>query len=298
MSISQYQIFVKAVEQGSFTKAAAQLGFTQSGVSHAISALEGELGLTLLHRDRSGISLTADGRQLLPYLQAMCNLQHRMEETAKDLKGMDTGLVRVGTFTSVSVQWMPHILKDFRQLYPHIDFEILPGDYGQIEEWIAQGRVDCGFLRLPTMRQLDGFLLHRDQLMVLLPPDHPLADRTVFPRKALEQYPFIQLEEGGDYEIGAVLDKLRVKPRVQYTVKEDQTLLAMVSNGLGISIMPELMTHHSPYPVVLLPLEQPFYRSIGLCLKDRSSCSLSTRRFMEHVKEWVAAHPGACITEE
>ena len=66
MSISQYQIFVKAVEQGSFTKAAAQLGFTQSGVSHAISALEGELGLTLLHRDRSGISLTADGRQLLP----------------------------------------------------------------------------------------------------------------------------------------------------------------------------------------------------------------------------------------
>ena len=292
MNITRYQIFLKVAERGNFTRAAEELGFTQSTVSHAIQTLETDVGLPLLVRNRSGVTLTADGRVLLPYITEICQAQHRLEEAAKDLKGMETGLVRVATFTSVSVQWLPYILKSFQQKYPGIEFEILPGDYNQIEQWVAEGRADCGFLRLPGAMGLDAWLLHQDQLRVIVPCSHPLAGREPFPRQALAELPFIQLDEGGDYEIGAVFDALGIRPNIQYTVKEDQTLLAMVSNGLGISIMPELMVRRSAFPVVQCRMEKTFSRTIGICVKDKNACSVSTRRFIEHVQRWVIANYG------
>ena len=290
MNITRYQIFLKVAERGHFTRAAEELGFTQSTVSHAIQTLEADLGTSLLVRNRGGVTLTADGRVLMPYIAEICQAQHRLEEAAEDLKGMETGLVRVATFTSVSVQWLPDILKSFREKYPGIEFEILSGDYNQIEQWVAEGRADCGFLRLPGTMGLDAWLLHQDQLRVIVSCSHPLAGREPFPLRALSELPFILLDEGGDYEIGAVFDTLGIRPNIQYTVKEDQTLLAMVSNGLGISIMPELVMRRSAFPVVPCRMERAFSRNIGICVKDKNACSASTRRFIEHVRRWVIAN--------
>ena len=149
MSVSKYQMFLKTVECGSFSRAAEELNFTQSGVSHAVQALEDELGITLLSRNRGGVVLTADGRALLPRVEALCAAHHALMQSAADLKGLDAGLVKVATFSSVSAQWLPSILKSFGDVYPNIEFEVVDADfYGQTEEWILQGKVDCGFLRL------------------------------------------------------------------------------------------------------------------------------------------------------
>ena len=129
MSIGKYQIFLKTVELGSFTAAARALNFTQSGISHAIGALEQELGVTLLVRSHGGVTPTADGRALTPYFQEMCATQHRLEQHAADLRGLDTGLVRVATFTSVSEKWLPGMLKTFQEQYPRIEFELLPSNF-------------------------------------------------------------------------------------------------------------------------------------------------------------------------
>ena len=290
MNITHYQVFLKVVERGSFTRAAEELGFTQSSVSHAIQVLERDLDLPLLVRNRNGVSLTADGRALLPHITEICNAQHRMEEAAVDLRGLETGLIRLAAFTSVSVQWLPYVLKSFQEQYPGVGFEILPGDYNQIEQWVAEGRADCGFLRLPSLLGLDVWLLHQDQLRVILPFSHPLAGRDPFPTEALAELPFIQLDEGGDNEIGSVFSDLEIRPNVRYTVKDDQTILAMVSNGLGISILPELMIRNSPFPVVQCRMEKTFSRTIGICVKDRHVCSASTHRFIEHVQRWVSAN--------
>ena len=113
MSISKYQIFLKTVACGNFSKAAEAMNFTQSGVSHAIQALEDELGVTLLSRNRGGVVLTADGRTLLPKIEKLCAAHHALMQSAASLKGMDAGLVKVATFSSVSAQWLPSILKSF-----------------------------------------------------------------------------------------------------------------------------------------------------------------------------------------
>ena len=225
---------------------------------------------------------------LLPYFQQMCALQHQLEQKAADLRGLDTGLVRVATFTSVSEKWMPYILKSFQELYPKIEFELLPSNFNnEIEDWVTHGQADCGFICLPTEPHLDYWLLQRDQWKVIVPCGHPLAGRDPFPPEALEQYPVILLDEGDDYEIQEVFDTLNIHPNIQYTVQHDQTILAMVSSGLGISIMEELMLQRCAYPLVACQLPRPFYRNIGICVKDKNALSLSTRRFIEHVRHWV-----------
>ena len=202
---------------------------------------------------------------------------------------MDAGYVRVATFSSVSAQWLPSILKSFGERYPNIEFEVATGDYyGQSEDWILQGKVDCGFLRLPSVKHLQTYALYRDELQVILPCGHPLADSDPFPAAALAAEPFIRLEEGRDYEISAALDKMGVRPNVKYTAREDRTMLAMVSKGLGISLLPELMVRHSPYPVTACHAPERFYRSIGIGVKDKRALSAATRRFVDYVRQWVA----------
>ena len=289
VSVNKYQMFLKTVECGSFSKAAAEMSFTQSAVSHAVQALENELNVTLLSRNRGGVVLTADGRALLPRIEKLCAAHHELMQSAAELNGMDAGFVRVATFSSVSAQWLPSILKSFGERYPNIEFEVVTGDYyGQSEDWILQGKVDCGFLRLPSVKHLQTYALYRDELQVILPCGHPLADSDPFPAVSLSTEPFIFLEEGQDYEISAALDKMGIRPNVKYTAREDRTMLAMVSKGLGISLLPELMVRHSPYPVVACRAPEQFYRNIGIAVKDKKALSAATRRFVDYVRGWVA----------
>ena len=154
---------------------------------------------------------------------------------------------------------------------------------------MLHGQADCGFISLPTPAEkyLDCWLLQRDQWKVIMPCDHPLAGRDPFPPEALEEYPLILLDEGDDYEIQAVFDHYGVRPRIQYTVQQDQTILAMVSGGLGISIMEELMLYRCAYPLASSTLPRRFHRDIGICVKDKNALSHSTQVFIDHARRWV-----------
>lgn len=233
--------------------------------------------------------LTADGRAVLPKIEELCAAHHALMQTVEGLRDMDSGLVKIATFSSVSAQWLPRILKSFGELYPNIEFEVVTGDfYDQIEGWIVSGAVDCGFLRLPPVKRLQTYALHRDELQVIVPCDHPYADRDPFPMSALAEEPFIQLEEGDDYEIMAAFDEMGIRPNVKYIAREDRTILAMVSEGLGISLLPELMVRHSPTPIRICRAPLHFYRTIGIGIKDKKALSNSTRLFVDYVRTWVA----------
>ena len=236
----------------------------------------------------SGVVLTADGRAVLPKIEKLCAAHHALMQTVEGLKDMDSGLVKIATFSSVSAQWLPRILKSFGKVYPNIEFEVVTGDfYDQIENWIVNGTVDCGFLRLPSVKRLQTYALHRDELQVIVPCDHPYADRDPFPVSALAEEPFIQLEEGDDYEIMAAFDEMGIRPNVKYIAREDRTILAMVSEGLGISLLPELMVRHSPTPIKVCHAPLHFYRTIGIGVKDKKALSNSTRLFVDYVRTWV-----------
>ena len=150
-NLQKYMAFVKTVEYGSFTKAADMLHYSQSGVSRMIHDLEQEWKVVLLERGKAGVRLTGDGIKILPHAKAVCMEYEKLQMQVDELNGLRSGMIRIGTFSSVATHWLPNIIKEFQKDYPGIDYELLLGDYTEIEEWIAEGRVDCGFLRLPTV---------------------------------------------------------------------------------------------------------------------------------------------------
>ena len=159
MNIQKYMAFVKTVEYGSFTKAAEILNYSQSGISRMINDLEKEWKVVLLERGKSGVKLTSDGMKLLPYAKNVCMEYEKLQMEVDELNGLQSGLIRIGTFSSVATHWLPNIIKEFQKTYPGIDYELLLGDYTEIEEWISEGRVDCGFLRLPTCSDFETVFL-------------------------------------------------------------------------------------------------------------------------------------------
>jgi len=287
MNISKYEVFLKTIELGSLTKAAEALGYTQSGITHILNALENDCGLKLLVRDRSGVSITSDGQQLLPYFQSICHQQHSLSMKIKELHRMESGLIRIGTFTSVSAQWLPFMISRFRKDYPKIQFELLHGTNIQNEEWLLNGRLDCAFVRIPANKNLDATFLRRDPLVAVLPENHVLSDSSVFPIASLSQYPYIMLYEGVEDEISEVFKIHHITPDVQFMLQDDYAVITMVEKGLGFSILPELVLKNNAHKIIIKALEVPFYRDLGIAVKDKSMLSATTQLFLSYVKAWI-----------
>lgn len=283
MNILKYMAFLKTVEYGSFTKAAEVLNYSQSGISRMINDLEKEWKVTLLERSRAGVSLTSDGSRLLTHAKRLCEDYQKLQMEVDDLHGIRTGLIRIGTFSSVATHWLPNIIKLFQKDHPGIDYELLLGDYTEIEAWIAEGRVDCGFLRLPTRPEFETISLARDRLLAILPEGHPLAECEKVPVAALCEEPFMLLEKGAKAEISEIFAQNGLTPQVRFTTWDDYAVMSMVEGGLGVSILPELILKRIPYHIVAKELDVPAYREIGLALRDKNSASLAVRRFINYL---------------
>lgn len=174
VNLNKYQILLKTVELGSITRAAEALGYTQSAVSRVIADLEREWDMELLTRSRTGVVLSSSGAALLPYVQAVCNAGRELEEQVAELHGLTRGTLRVATFASVSIHWLPAIMKEFLGRYPGIQFDLVSNwEFAEVEDLLRQGQADCGFLGLPAGPGLETYPLFRDELMAVLPLDHP-----------------------------------------------------------------------------------------------------------------------------
>jgi DNA-binding transcriptional LysR family regulator len=285
LSINKYKILMKVVELGSLTKAADFMGFTQSAVSHTINSLEEEFGFLLLTRSRSGVKLTVNGEQMVKSIREILKWNEHLEQEVASIHGLEIGTVHIGTFTSVSVHWLPGILKDFQQDYPQINFKIKEGNYRQIEDWIADGKIDCGFLSLPTRSMFDVIPLQKDQMLVVLPTDHPLSSQSVVTISEIEKEPFIMPSKGSDDDINRVLEKASIKPDIKFKVGDDYAIMAMVEKGLGISILPELVLRGQQRNIRIVELEEPSYRSLGIAVNSLKQISPAVKRFLEYVQK-------------
>ena len=282
-SLQRYQAFVQTAESGCITRAAERLGYAQSTVSKMIADLESDIGLTLMERSRTGVQLTSDGLALLPHLREVLEAERRLMEEASALQGVLTGQIRIGVFSSVATHWMPRIIQAFEQDHPGIHYELLLGDYREIEQWILEGRVDCGFLRLPTRPDFATISMEQDPLRVILPKGHPLTRKEMVDPRDLSDQPFLLLEHGGKTEVSLLLEEQGVQPDVRFTTWDDYAVMSMVEQGLGIAILPQLILERIPYAVEIRPLSVPAFREIGLALPSRRTASAAVKCFVQYL---------------
>lgn len=279
----KYLAFVKTVERGSFTRAAQELDYAQSSISKMVADLENEWGMTLLERSKSGVCLTSAGEQVLPFLRKVLNDHQALEGQICRMNGIETGVVRIGTFASVAINWLPNIFAALQKDYPGIEYEILLGDYGEVEQWLKEGRVDCGFLSLPTLPQFDTILLKRDEYKLVLPLGHCLAEKEAVAVEDLNGLPFLLLEHGGKTEVSDLLERYHVQPDIRFTTWEDFAIMAMVEKGMGVSVLPDMILQRTPYQVEIRPLQKPYYRAIGLATKKQRYRMPAVEKFIHYL---------------
>lgn len=287
MSITKYQVFLSTVELGSLTKTAEVLNLTQSGVSHAIASLEAEFGFLLLIRDRAGIRLTSNGERLLRYVRDILQANERLKQEVAAVNGLETGTVRIGSFVSVSTQWLPPILQEFQRQHPSIELKLLEGDYDDIDRWIANGSVDFGFISAPSSKAFEVMPLNRDRMLCILPLGHPLGEKPFITFSDIKNEPFIMPAWGKDDDVRRLLQKNKIVPKVKFEVAEDRTIIAMVQNGLGISILPEMVLFRLSDGLHTLELEKPHFRTIGIAAPSLSTMSPAAKKVIACVRTWL-----------
>ena len=283
MRILKYMAFIKTVECGSFTRAAEILNYSQSGISRMIGDLEKEWKVSLLERNRTGVKLTSDGTKLLPYARNVCEEYMKLQMEVDDLNGLQSGLIRIGTISSIATHWLPNIIAEFQKKYPNINYELLIGHYADIEEWVNEGRVDIGFTRVPTHSDLETEFLEQDKLLVVLPGNHPMGSLDKFPVSALAEYPFMLLVKGEKAEISEIFDRCGISPNIHFITVDDYAVMSMVEKGLGISILPELILRRTAYRIITKELDVPSFRKLGIAMRDRKNASLAVKRFLEYL---------------
>ena len=288
-SIQKYRAFLKAVACGSFTRAAEELSYSQSGISRMIHDLERDWEVVLLERGRGGVQLTSDGMKLLPHAQRVCAEYDALQMQVDALHGLQSGLIRIGAFSSVAMHWLPNVIRAFRQDYPNMDYELLSGVHTEVEDWVRTGRVDCGFLSSPVSSELETITLDTDPLYAVLPEGHPLGENIYVRVERLAEEPFILLDEGRG---GAILQELvasHPELNVQYRVADDYSILNMVENRLGVAVLPEMVLRNTNCRVLARQLQPPLRRTLGVIYRKRAGLSTAARAFLRELKAEINA---------
>ena len=289
LNMNRYIALQKVVELGSFTKAADVLGYTQPAMSQMITSLEKELSIKLLYRSRYGVHLTIEGERLFPSIQKTISQYQSMQEIAKEIRGLDTGVIRIGTISSISCHWLPSLIKQFQEQYPNVKFVLHQGDYTSIPEWVRTGEIDFGFVNPDAVPLMKTKFVKEGEHRAVLPLNHPLAKKSYVTLEELAKEPFLLLEEGN---LSEPLDAFRengLEPYIRLRVHDDYSILSMIETGLGISILPELVLRKTNYQVAILPIKPMVVRKIGLISKEKNALSLASKYFIDflftHIEE-------------
>lgn len=291
MDNHQLRMLKSVVTTGSFTKAATQLGYTQSTVSQLVRNLETELGFKVLKRARSGVVLTQEGKALWPTVQRALLQFENVAEKAAEINGADTGTIRVGTVSSITCHWLPPLIKRFKTTHPNVHFAFFQGDYNSIQDWIQSGDVDFGFTSTDIRPKEQTIQLKRDEMVLITAKQHRLATQATVRPIEIGQEPFILLEEGYYNEALQLFKQAQITPNIQYRLHDDYAIMTMVEQNLGVSILPKLVLNRTHFDICTHSLAPQLTRDIALGFLDWASLPISSRKFIELIQQEVAQLP-------
>ena len=287
MDSKKLEILVTAVDLGSFTKASEVVGYTQSGLTHLVDSLEREIGLTLVQRDRRGISLTREGEALMPSIREFLRAHARLENRIADVTAHRTETIRIAAYASLAMHWMPEILYRFRRVCPDIVVDLRMVDHAlEPFELLEKWQTDVIFGAKQSGFACDWTPLCDDQMYAILPPDYPAAGVS-FPIEEFTGREFLMPYGRFDVDVLAAFAQHGVKPVIRPCRVDDETVIRMVSKGLGMTMMAEMMLRGRTQGVKALPIAPRTCRELGMGLQPRDDQPESIRQLRKCVLEFI-----------
>lgn len=286
MTITQMEVFVKIVELNNFTRAGDELGMTQSAVSHSISNLEKHFGLKLLERSKSGITLTLTGEKIYGHAKEIFKHIELIYSDVNRDSNLPEGTIKIGCFPSVSASFLPKVIRSFTQNYPQVEISLFEGSDQEILTWLKSDVIDLGFITLPN-ESFESEYITQDEFLVICPKNHILKRNESINIKELEKEKFILSTGGCEPLINKIVSSKNAKLNIKYRVNNTSTILEMVKEQIGITIIPKLsLANISTDDFTICSLEPPVFRRLALA-SNRSITDDLKRIFIEQTKHLV-----------
>ncbi|MEV5886519.1 LysR family transcriptional regulator [Streptomyces sp. NPDC052020] len=265
MKLSQCSAFVAVAETESFTRAGLRLGISQSAVSHAVAALEKELGVALLRRERGGVILTAEGRRALRHAQAVVHHAELVVVRARAARA-DDGPLRVATVPTFASQLLPRLMAELAATGREPAITVREADDKQIGRWLRTGGVDVG-ITYSTPPGVVTAPLVRETLYALVARGHPLAGARAVPYEQVARLPLMIPSWDPEAAVLRALREADGQLVPQHHIRDLNTVLSMVGEGLGATILPD----------TVLPTVLPDLRILRLTPGRSRQLSISTQ---------------------
>ena len=292
MDTQKVKAMLLALDKGSLTAAAEELGYTQSGMTHMMNALEDDIGLKLLERSKTGVKLSTEGTELCGELRRLCELAEQIEQKVHEIKRREISTLRLGAYSSMARQWLPAILTEMRRVCPELEvsvtmFSTVDLCYNAVKE----GSLDCAIASrvskvYPGMSWIH---LRNDPLVAVLPADYPF-EGTVFPVENFDGQEFFMPAGGFELDIEPALasGEKKSSPIIRYTNLDDGSIASMVAHGLGVTVLSDLVMQSISDRVTALPLEPSAYRELGIIYGDNRTKDKNVCRLIDCTKKTIA----------
>ena len=282
MDVEKCEILATVLEYGNIRKAAERLGYTPSGVSRAIAALEQECGITLLSRSKSGVSSTESCRQLIPFMDRAISQKRTLERAASDLLNAESGTLRIGTAYPQYHGILASLLGEFRKARPGVEISLVERNSTPLIKMLEEGDLDIAIASKRT-GDFEWHPLVEDELVVLASADHPLAREGVYPLKRLERDPYIEIGPGDETDNQLFLREQGIQPNTCFSISTAQTSYKMVDAGLGVCLTNSL--HKSTYAgdSVFLSTDPQVIVEIGVASARPEMSTPAAKLFLEQL---------------
>lgn len=254
-----------AADLGSFTKASEVVGYTQSGLTHLMDALEKEVGFPLLQRNHNGIQLTEQGLQLMPAIREFLRANANLENQIRTIAEKKTEVIRIAAYASIAMHWMPELLYRFKRLCPEVNVDLRMVDHAlEPFELLEAGQTDVIFASRQNYNCCDWIPLYEENMYAILPKNYPLNGRDYFPLEEFEGKEFLMPYGRFDIDVKAAFKPVGIKLNAKTSRVDDETVIRMVGRGLGVSMMTELMIRGRTDDVLCVPVRPAAIRELGM----------------------------------
>ena len=277
MDTLKVKLFLLVAKHKSFSAVAEEFSYTPSAISHMADALETELGVKLFNRTNKGVCLTEDGQKLHDKFLSMANAEQELIKEAAALDSQNRHYLRIGTYSSIALYYLPSILQSFKREFPSVKTTITVDDY--MHDWLKKGVVDVILADHLMGDDLWQPLLEDEYVAVV--PESEFASQEEINVQDLYKHTFIKSTEE---LLENYLDYSRFSDIIEVKSIEDNSLIFMVKEKLGITILPKLSINILPAGVKALKLTPGVKRTIGV-IYDPKRASWACERFVRHIKK-------------
>ncbi len=288
MDIKKVNILLSILETGSLLRSAEELGYTSSGLTYMMNALEEDLGLKIIERGRFGVRLTPEGEQILPFLKECSKCEENLRYRIKVINDRKRDILRIGAYDSIARNWLPSLLNRFQEEHGPVGVEMFAANPYSLYDALEKNVLDLLFVGSIDKYPHQFIPLINDYFQAVLPPDFDNKGRDYFPVQEFEAMPFLMPSFGIDCHVQDVLKKHGVSPKILSTKADDPVIIGMIANGMGASMLSELVLKGQKYTVQIIPIQPAEYRILGIATHIHDTLPPLAKRFVSFIKKNVA----------